>query len=75
MGTWKALGKTNTNLEHFTTFIYHILTNSTEKATQAGIIEMGLSDHELIYCLRKTSLLKLHEHKEILLRSMKNYAR
>ena len=37
-----------------------------------------LSDHELIYCSRKTSLLKpllkLNEHYEISFRSMKNYS-
>ena len=33
---------------------------------------MGLSDHELIYCSRKLSLLKLNEHYEISFRSMKN---
>ena len=41
---------------------------------QSGVIEMGLFDHELIYCTRKTSLLKLNEHFEISIRSMKNYS-
>ena len=35
---------------------------------------MGLSDHELIYCTRKTSLLNLNEHYEVSIRSMKNYS-
>ena len=56
------------------TFIDHILTNSTEKVIQIGVIEMGLPDHELIYCTRKTSPLKLNEHYEISIRSMKNYS-
>ena len=41
---------------------------------QSGVIEMGLSDHGLIYCARKTSLLKLNEHCEISTRSMKSYS-
>ena len=32
---------------------------------------MGLSHHEFIYCPRKASLLKLNEHFEISIRSMK----
>ena len=41
---------------------------------QSGVIEMGLPDHELIYCSRKMSLLKLNEHYEISINSMKNYS-
>ena len=48
--------------------------NSPEKVIQSGVIEMGLSDHEFVYCLRKTSLLKLNEHYEISFWSMKNYS-
>ena len=35
---------------------------------------MRLSDHEIIYCSRKTSLLKLNKHYKISFRSMKNYS-
>ena len=41
---------------------------------RTGITEMGLSDHELIHCSRKKSLLKLNEHYKISLSSMKNYS-
>ena len=51
------------------TLIEHILTNSPEKVIQSGVIEMRLSDYGLIYCTRKTSLLKLNEHCE-----MENYS-
>ena len=54
--------------------IDHILTNSAEKVIQSGVIEMVLSDHGLIYCTRKTSLLKLNEHCKISIRSMKKYS-
>ena len=39
-------------IEHTKTLIDHILMNSLEKVTQSGVIEMGLLDHELAYCLR-----------------------
>ena len=60
--------------EHTKTLIDHILTHSPEKVIQSGVVEMGLSHHELVYCSRKTSLLKLNEHYEISIRSMKNYS-
>ena len=50
--------------EHTKTLIDHILMNSLEKEIQSGVIEMGLSYHELIYCSRETSLLILNEHYE-----------
>ena len=59
--------------KHTKTHIVHILTNSPEKFIQSGVIEMGLSNHELIYFSRKTSLLKLNQHCKISFRSMKNY--
>ena len=49
----------------------HNLTNSPEKLIQSGVIQMTLSDHELIYCTRKTSLLKLNENYEISIRAIK----
>ena len=57
---------------HTKALIDHILTNSPEKFIQSGVIEMGLSDHETVYCSRKTSLLKLNEPYEISCRSIKN---
>ena len=39
--------------KHTNTPIDHILPNSPEKVIQSGVIEMGLSDHGLIYCSRK----------------------
>ena len=48
------------------TLIDHILTNSPNKVSQSGVIDLGLSDHNLIYYTRKTSLPKSHKHNEIL---------
>ena len=36
-----------------TTLINHILTSSSEKLVQAGIIETSLSDHQLLFCTRE----------------------
>ena len=38
---------------HTSTLTDHILASSSEKVVQAGIIETSLSDHELIFCIRK----------------------
>ena len=53
----------------------HILTNSTEKVSQSGILDLGLSDHQLIYCTRKTTRAKYNKHKYIKVRSLKNYTK
>ena len=47
--------------------------NSPDKVSQSGVIDLGLSDHDLIYCTRKTSLPKSHKHNEIFVPSMKRY--
>ena len=52
----------------------HILTNSPNKVSQSGVIDLRLSDHDLIYCTRKTSLPNSYKHNEIFLRSMKRYS-
>ena len=53
--------------------IDHILTTFPERVSQQGIIDVGLSDHQLIYCTRKFSRTKLGTHKQITFRSLKNY--
>ena len=54
--------------------IDHILTNSQDRVNQSGVIDLGLSDRDLIYCTRKTSLPISHKHNEIFVRSMKRYS-
>ena len=58
-----------------TTLIDHVLTNSPQEVSQCDVIELGISDHDLVYCTRKTSLLKLNKHNEISIRSLKNYTK
>ena len=42
------------------TIIDHILESYPERVTQQGIIDVGLSDHQLIFCTRKNSTIKRH---------------
>ena len=48
----------------------HILTNSGWKISQKGVIDVGLSDHQLIYCTRKISRTKTNRHNQIRVRSL-----
>ena len=47
------------------TLIDHILTKSSQKVSQYSVIELGISDHDLVYCTRKTPLLKPNKHNDI----------
>ena len=59
--------------ENTATRIDHVLTNSPHKIIKSGVVEVNLSDHELIYCTKKTTKLKSNKHNELNIRSMKNY--
>ena len=56
------------------TLIDHILTNSKEKVFQCGVIDIGISDHQMIYCTRKLIRNKTGVNKFIESRSLKNYS-
>ena len=47
----------------------HILTNSADRISQFGIVNVGLSDHQLIYCTRKITRTRLNTHKYVKMRS------
>ena len=57
------------------TLIDHILTNCAVKISQSGVIEVGLSDHQMIFCTRKIWRMKYNTHKQIKFRSFKNYTK
>ena len=46
------------------TIIDHILASYPERVTQCGVIDISLSDHQLIYCTRKISRIKKGSHKQ-----------
>ena len=54
-------------------FVDHILANFLDRVTQQGILNVGLSDHQLIYCTRKITRIKRSSHEQITFRSFKNY--
>ena len=53
--------------------IDHILTSTSNKISQHGIVDIALSDHQLIYCTRKITRIKSGKQNQILFRSLKNY--
>ena len=53
----------------------HILASLPDKISQEGIMNICLSDHQLIYCARKISRIKIGGgHKKIKFCSLKYYA-
>ena len=69
-GFWRFLScaaidiSSNKTPENTATLKDHVLTNSSHKITQSEGIEFNLSDHELIYCTRKTTKFKSNKHNE-----------
>ena len=55
--------------------IDHILCNTKEKVCQYGTIPVGLSDHFLTFCTRKTVRGSINKHKTTKIRSLKNYTK
>ena len=53
--------------------IDHILASFPDRVTQQGILNVRLSDHQLIYCTRKITRIKIGGHKQIKFCSFKNY--
>ena len=53
--------------------IDHILTNSEEKVRNYGVISIGTSEHDFIYCTRKTKTIKTGKHNTISVRSYRKY--
>ena len=45
----------------------------TDRVSQSVAIDHGLSDHDMIYCTKKTSLPKSHKQNGIFVWSMKKY--
>ena len=52
--------------------IDHIVTNTPEKISDSRVIHTGLSDHSLVFAIRKISVIKKQEHT-VEIRNMKNF--
>ena len=57
------------------TILDHILTNSKDKLSQSGVIDIGISDHQMKFCTIKIMQQKFFKHKYIKIRSLKNYSK
>ena len=56
------------------TIIDHILASFPNRVSQQGVIDVGLSDHQIVYCSRKISRIKRGTHKQTRSRSLENYS-
>ena len=52
----------------------HVLASFPDSVSQSGVIDIGISDHQLIYFTRKTARIKSYCHKQITFLSLKNYS-
>ena len=57
--------------ENSSSLLDHVLTTFTDRVSQSGVVDTGLSGHQLIYCTRKVNRTKLNTHKYIRTRSLK----
>ena len=73
---WGSIYAPNTTCitKNSTSLLDHVLTNSADRVSQFGVVDTGLSDHQLIYCTGKITRTKLNVHKYIKTRSLKNYS-
>ena len=56
------------------TIIDHILASFCDRVSQQGVIDKGLSDHQLIYCTRKIPRIKRGMQKQNRYCSLENYS-
>ena len=56
------------------TIINYILASFPNRVSQQVVIDVGLSDHQILYWTREISRIKRSTHKEIRFRSLKNYS-
>ena len=58
-----------------TLLVDHILASLHESISKEGVINVGSSNHQLIYCIRKISRIRTRDaHKKTKFCSLKNYA-
>ena len=55
------------------TLLDHVLTNTPEKITHKGTHDTSISDHQIIFCTRKSQKYKPNCHNYIQFRSFRNY--
>ena len=55
------------------TLIDHIATTNCNNIAESGVLKISLSDHYLVYCVRKLRGGVKHQHKYITSRQLKNF--
>jgi hypothetical protein len=66
--------KQPTRVTEFTSSVIdHILCNNPEKNCQSGVLNMGISDHFIVYCTRKLPKSSFNKHNNVKVRSVKSY--
>ena len=55
------------------TLLDHVITHTPHKISQSGVLDIGLSDHQLIFCTRKMHKEKSKGLNKVKLRCFKNY--
>ena len=67
----KQLIKCPTRVRCSSSILDHVLAIFRDRVSQSGVIDVGISDHQLTYCTRKTGRIKSYCHKQITFRSLK----
>ena len=58
-----------------TTILDFTMISDPSKISQLGVLDLGLSDHQVIYCARKCKKLPISRHNVVTLRSLRNYCK
>ena len=58
---------------HSSTLIDHFITNEPDKISKFGVIHTGISDHSLIYGIRKTNICHKDNGNILEIRNMKKF--
>ena len=57
-----------------TSLLDHVFVSHTERVAHSGVVDIGISDHSLVFCTRKIVRGFNKGHKTIQIRSLKNYS-
>ena len=57
------------------TIVDLILISDPAKISQCGVLDLGLSDHQVIHCIRKCKKIPTSRHNGVTLRSLRNYSK
>ena len=63
----------NTRLSKTSVLIDHVICNTPVKVSQHGVLEIGFSDHQIIFCTRKLCKNKFVDHNAHTIRSLKHH--